>query len=504
MSRLFYKYSFLLLFYLFLTGLSACGGGGSPGASGGAGSVTEATTESFETPISNETVSSVLSVNALSVVLDFGSVVSGFTESDVELITESSSLGLPASLNTSVSLLSIETEDNQIYTLLFSIPEGSAGTLQIRIPEGAVEDSQGRPNAQTPVLSFSYDHARPSPVLTSTAGSSTNLSSIPVRVDFGESVTGFDLNDLSVSGASASNLTDLGDGLFSFSLSPEGEGLITLSLGADVAQDESENSNLAASDLTITYDITSPTVSLTSSSASLVNGLIPVTITFSESVVNFDVSDLEPVGGSVSSLSGSGSTYTVNLIPSADGEVSISLSSGLVSDAAGNTNEASNTLSRTYDGTAPTVVLSSSASDPGNISPISLTITFSEAVSSFVVGDIAVSNGSLSNFSTSNNITYTVDITPSADGVIGASLLAGVAEDEAGNASEASNSFSINYDGTGPSVVISSTASDPTSTSPIPITIAFNESVTGLALGDFTIINGNGANLSDLDGQNYT
>ena len=54
----------------------------------------------------------------------------------------------------------------------------------------------------------------------------------------------------------------------------------------------------------------------------------------------------------------------------------------------------------TFDKTAPTVVISSSKPNPTNVSPIPLTITFSEDVTGFTDGDITyTSGGSLSGFS---------------------------------------------------------------------------------------------------------
>lgn len=54
------------------------------------------------------------------------------------------------------------------------------------------------------------------------------------------------------------------------------------------------------------------------------------------------------------------------------------------------------------------------------------TFTFSESVSDFVLGDITVTNGTASSFSGSGT-TYTATITPTAEGTVTVSLLAGVA-----------------------------------------------------------------------------
>lgn len=54
-----------------------------------------------------------------------------------------------------------------------------------------------------------------------------------------------------------------------------------------------------------------------------------------------------------------------------------------------------------------------------------------------------------------------------------------------------------------PTVTLSTTASDPTGTSPIPVTATFNESVTGFVLGDITVGNGSAVNFAG-SGTTYT
>ncbi len=55
---------------------------------------------------------------------------------------------------------------------------------------------------------------------------------------------------------------------------------------------------------------------------------------------------------------------------------------------------------------APTVTVTSTAPDPTNVSPIPVTITFSESVTNFIVGDITVTNGTAGTFAGSGT-TYT-------------------------------------------------------------------------------------------------
>ena len=124
-------------------------------------------------------------------------------------------------------------------------------------------------------------------------------------------------------------------------------------------------------------------------------------------------------------------------------------------DAAGNTESTPETAGFRIDTEAPTVSVSSTANDPTNVSPVPLTIIFSELVTGFEAADISVGNGARGALSSSDNQTYTIAITPSIDGEVLINIAAGVAQDAAGNLSAAlSPSFSIDYDRTPPNTTI--------------------------------------------------
>ena len=95
------------------------------------------------------------------------------------------------------------------------------------------------------------------------------------------------------------------------------------------------------------------------------------------------------------------------------------------------------------DAVAPTVVITSSESTITASSPFSVTITFSEEVTGFAVGDITVGNGTAGNFATADNVVFTADITPTAAGTVTIDVAAGVCTDAAGNENEAATQFSI-------------------------------------------------------------
>ncbi|MFC1968838.1 Ig-like domain-containing protein, partial [Chloroflexota bacterium] len=271
-------------------------------------------------------------------------------------------------------------------------------------------------------------------------------------------------------------------------------------IAAGVAQDDATNPNDAAQ-FTITFDGTNPTVEITSTANDPTNtSPIPMTATFSDAVIGFVLGDIVVGNGTASFfVQVSGSVYKFSIAPDADGPVTVDIPSGVAQDDAGNPNDAAAQFTIGYDTTNPTVVLTTTAPDPTNTSPIPMTATFTEPVIGFGLPgdpDIVVSNGIASIFVQVSTMVYTFDVTPAADGMVMVDIPAGVLRDAATNPNDAAAQFAINYDGTSPTVVLTSAAPDPTNTSPIPMTATFSEGVTGFAIGDIAVGNGAPGNLA--------
>ncbi|MBZ0288178.1 MAG: hypothetical protein K8I30_11235, partial [Anaerolineae bacterium] len=84
------------------------------------------------------------------------------------------------------------------------------------------------------------------------------------------------------------------------------------------------------------------------------------------------------------------------------------------------------------DTQAPTVVVSTTASDPTSTSPIPVGVDFSEPVLGFVSTDVSVTNGTISDFSGGPAV-YSFDVTPDGQGTVMVSIPAACATDIAGN-----------------------------------------------------------------------
>jgi len=156
------------------------------------------------------------------------------------------------------------------------------------------------------------------------------------------------------------------------------------------------------------------------------------------------------------------------------------------------------------DNKRPALILSSTASDPTRDSPIPVTATFSEGVTNFVAGDVTVTNGTVSAFSNVSDSVYTFNVTPLAVGTVSVNVSSNVAMDAFGNLNEAASPLTRSFDNVRPTVTMSSTSSDPTRFSPIPVAVTFSKAVTGFTAGDITPANGTVMNFAAVSATSYT
>jgi hypothetical protein len=94
-------------------------------------------------------------------------------------------------------------------------------------------------------------------------------------------------------------------------------------------------------------DTTPPNVNLSTNNTN-VNSSFNVAVSFDESVSGLSLNDFNINNGAITSLSGSGSIYSLNVSPNLEGLISLQLPANQAQDAAGNGNNASNTLEVNY------------------------------------------------------------------------------------------------------------------------------------------------------------
>ena len=246
-----------------------------------------------------------------------------------------------------------DTDHPHLWTAIVTPPEDFSGAVWVAVPAGAAtfgtnvnsRAQQSFPvDTRVPIVSFSVNKLDP-------AAPGYLRGHFKVRPKFSEPVSGwspvdFVINNAKVVGrfASSTGYTRL---------RPIAEGTVTISAPSGAVQDGDGNPNPAAS-ITLIYDVTRPTVKLSSPFATAVQGSFDLDIVFSEPVAGLDVYDIQIDNATLSNLTGEGTAYRVMVTPAGRGRIAATVRAGAVNDAAGNTSRASGRWIR-YDVTAATV-----------------------------------------------------------------------------------------------------------------------------------------------------
>jgi hypothetical protein len=283
-------------------------------------------------------------------------------------------------------------------------------------------------------------------------------------------------------------------------------------------------------------DTEAPSISITADKLTLAQGqTATVVFTLSEASTTFNAADVVVTGGTLSGFTGSGTSYSATFTPTANaqGSATIGVASGKFSDAAGNQNadtylagvadtsqEANNQVSLSYntqppvtDTTAPTIAIASDKASLAAGQTATLTFTLSEPSSDFVVGDIAVSGGTLSAFAqdSTNPLVYTATFTPTANSTANSVISVASAKftDAAANANadgaDANNTVTmltntLPVDTTAPTVIVSRTNAGTTLAAGATETITFtlSEASTSFSAADVAVTGGSLSNFTAL------
>ncbi len=139
----------------------------------------------------------------------------------------------------------------------------------------------------------------------------------------------------------------------------------------------------------------------------------------------------------------------ISVSPSADGPVSVQFAEGRFTDAAGNGNTASNTLTYTSDRTPPTIALATTEITDGgvtnNVSGFEFTATVNGTSSASIFdplnpAQITLVNATATTATVLNDV-YTFNVIPEGDGVVSITIPAGAVFDDASNINTATAPF---------------------------------------------------------------
>ncbi|MGP6432538.1 Ig-like domain-containing protein [Pseudomonas paraglycinae] len=338
-----------------------------------------------------------------------------------------------------------------------------------------------------------------------------------VTITFSEAVSGFDNSDLTIANGTLSNVSSSDGGItWTATFTPTAnvtDATNLISLNNAGVTNVSGNSGIGTTDSNnFAIDTALPTATIVVADNRLgIGETTTVTFTFNEAVIGFDLGDISVANGSLSNLTSSdgGVTWTATFTPTAnvnDPTNLILIDTGGVQDLAGNLG-ASIAISNNYilDATRPTVNIVVANPNLGIGQSTTVTFTFSEAVSNFDLSDLSVTNGDLSNLTSSDGgKTWTATFTPTANVTDPSNFIAldtSNVTDLAGNAGSTvavSNNYALDSERPTATVVIANPNLGVGQTS--QVTITFNEAVSGFDLSDLSVANGTLSKLSSSDG----
>ena len=449
---------------------------------------------------------SVLAAGETSLVtITFSEAVSGFTNADLEVATG--------------TLSAVSSTDGGVtWTAMLTPTAGiKAASNLISLNNGGVVDLAGNAGSgMSDSNNYAVSTVRPTATIIVAQSALKADDSALVTITFSEAVSGFTNDDLTVANGTLSAVSSSDGGItWSATFTPnvnvaDSSNVIRLNtagvtdLAGSAGSGVSDSNNYA-------IDSVRPSATIVLADTSLTIGeTTSVTITFSEAVSGFDASDLTVANGTLSGLTSSDGGFTWSAIFTPTADVSdtsnvITLANTGVIDAAGNTGRGvSDSINYVVDTLRPsaTIVVADSVLAAGETSLV--TITFSEAVSSFTNDDLTVANGTLSAVTSSDNITWTAIFTPTANVSDTSNVItlanAGVT-DVAGNAGAgvtSSNNYAVSTVRPSATIVVADTALKAGATS--QVTITFSEAVSGFTNDDLAVANGTLSAVSSNDG----
>lgn len=353
----------------------------------------------------------------------------------------------------------------------------------------------------------------------STAGP-TNADSVDFTVTFDEAVQNLNAAaDLTIthSGTANSGVTITG-GPTTYTASVTGitgDGSFNLRVntGSDV-QDTATNALVSSvTSANVFIDNTAPTIALTATAGNPVGGPFTVDAVTSEPTSDFDASDITVTNGSV--LGGSftvidASTYSFSFSPTSAGSSSASVTPGKFTDASGNTNTGTSSITRTFDPNLPAVTsITAATTGPTNLDSINFTVVFDEDVQNFNnASDVRITHSGTANTGvviTGGPKTYTVAVNGiSGDGsfTLEVSTTSDV-KDLANNLLAASvTSAEVFIENAGPTATLSTTAPNPTNAA-ISVSVLLSEPSTTFGIADIDTTNAVASGFSG-GGDTYT
>ena len=455
------------------------------------------------TPVSQQTVTVDMTVPTVTinvppgpqngvfdVTVEFSEVVSGFQQSE---------LVVGGTASASITSWSPQTGGTDYVA---TITPTSDGEVLLDVAADVVVDAADNRNTVATQQTVTVDMTVPTVSINVPAG--TQNGAFGVTVVFSEAVSGCLQSELVVSGTSGSSITtwepQTGGTDYVATITSTQTGTAIFNVTEDVAEDVAGNKNTAATAKTVDVDTASPTVSIDIPSG-VQGGVFDVTVEFSETVSNFQQSELLVSGTAGASITtwepqDGGTDYVATITPTQTGTAIFNIAADVAEDAGENGNTVATQQTVTVDMTVPTVSINVPTGAQNGA--FDVTVVFSEAVSGFQQAELVVSGTAGASITTWNPETggtdYVATITPTQTGTAIFNIAADVAEDAGENGNTVATQQTVTVDMTVPTVRINVPSG--VQGGVFDVTIVFSEAVSGFLQSELVVSGTSGSSIT--------
>ncbi|MPY24847.1 Ig-like domain-containing protein [Shewanella sp. YLB-07] len=299
--------------------------------------------------------------------------VSYFDVEQVNLTAADITLNKTGSANADITIV-----NGDMSTATVSLTNLSGeGSLGITIAAGTARFSTNLSPAAGPSNIFSVDVIQPT--VTVTGPSSPQINSFVVNINFDESMSGFTVDDITVTNGTLSDFQTVNAASYTVQVDVMGETSVSVEVAAGVATDSTGNGNTQSNTFSINYDDVQPTVTISGPSGTTTTAFT-ATIGFSEDVTGFDIGDIIAANAGLSSFTViDAANYSVLVTPVVQASVSLDIAQGAAVDLSGNGNIVATSYAVVYDFNDTPVISGVASTSVDEDSLYSFSPTFSDA-----------------------------------------------------------------------------------------------------------------------------
>ena len=365
------------------------------------------------------------------------------------------------------------------YTLAVTPTGGSNVTVTVAA-DAATDGGSNTGPASAVSATATWDAAAPAVSIGGVPAKINSRTALTVTFGWSEDVTGFAAADVTVTGGANGAFTAVNGSSYTLAVTPTGGGAdVTVTVAADAATDGLNTGPASAVSATATWDAAAPAVSIGGVPAKIGStAALSVTFAWSEDVTGFADADVSVTGGTKGAFAGSGRSYTLVVTPTDGSNVTVEVAADAATDGLNTGPASAVSATATWNAAAPTVSIGGVPATINSTAALSVTFAWSEDVTGFATGDVAVTGGTKGAF-TGSGKSYALAVTPTGSADVSVTVAANAATDGGGNTGPAAaESATATWD-TPPVATVTVGDASATEGDPLTFTVTLGRAVSG-------------------------